>query len=1379
MTPIPSFSDFFQALWSHSSFPWQRLLADRLMDGLWPRVLDLPTAAGKTACLDIAIHALAAQADKPVWERTAPRRIWFVVDRRIVVDEAHERARQIAEKLQQATEGPLKVIADRLRVVSGTERPLATARLRGGVLRDDGWARLPSQPAVITSTVDQLGSQLLFRGYGHSARTAPIFAGLAAHDSLILLDEAHLSVPFLQTLHAVDRFRGERWAEQPIRTPFTFAMLSATPPADVSLVDVFPGPQRDAALDHPVLRQRMQAAKPAELVEVKAKKTSETEPLVAEASTRARHFVDAGKQRTAVVVNRVATAQAISRLLRDGLGDQADIVLFTGRLRPLERDLLVQRWQPKLRANRPEEPEKPLILVATQCIEVGADFSFDALVTEAASLDALRQRFGRLNRLGSSEAAPAAVLIRVDEAREAHEDIVYGSAMTACWQLLNDLAATKCEGDTDRKTLDFGIAALDQALTGIDDLTPYLAPAPDAPLLFPAHLDLLCQTSPMPNVQPDVELYLHGVGRGEPEVHLVWRTDLNPADTRIWQDTVALCPPNSLETLSVPLSRLRRWLAEDAFHEDAPDLADLEGAACGEQTDPAGSRKRMRPVLAWRGRERSKVIDGPAGLHPDDLIVLPADYGMEGLGQSSPEQVLGKQALDIWEPSHGGSGKLPALRLNGAVLKPWLNCPPLAELVELAGAPDWDENTLQLAIDAVLDYVPVTDNDPPAPPDWLGKLLVETRAGKKEQHPAGGLILFASMDRKWNTVEQDLFADDDDLLSAIGREVPLSVHSALVERAVEQLAGRCLPVEFHQPLTTAAYWHDAGKLDERFQVWLRQGDELALYSGEPLAKSKDIANSPARRRQLREASGLPENFRHEMLSLQLAERLMLPSGNEILDDLALYCIASHHGHGRPFAPFSPDDDPPPVTGMHDGVAIDIAGAGRAEWPLPHALDSGIPERFWRLTRRYGWWGLAYLEAILRLGDWYGSRFTDEAVVPRPQQEATRFPNKSAEKNNQRVLLAGIDGANPLGFLAALGTVVVLHQSGYMDVRLAWQRGTSWRPELSGLPVADPREFVALIASNLRGASILEEPEGKRKQAEKRLAQAKKCIKDKKDEIKQRGLRGRERQQAMNGEVAPLERERDLLNQAFLKALCDAVPKPELALGENIDCDANVFRELAHPFLREADWHERETVDMLAAFTSDACLHDSQSKRRKGKLAPTPFSFISGGGHQDFLGTVRQLLALVTPENLTATLFNPWVYADDGLSMRWDPMEDRRYALMDRDPTASGNKPRTVWMANLLAYRALVLFTTAPRHYGLAATAWSKHDGADAFSWPLWEHPSGPDTIRSFFLLPEMHIQRPDQASLKARGIQAVFRSRRIKVGEGANFKINFAPARQI
>lgn len=50
-----------------------------------PATIHLPAPAGKTACLDIAIWALAAQADRPRGQRCAARRIWFVVDRRIQV----------------------------------------------------------------------------------------------------------------------------------------------------------------------------------------------------------------------------------------------------------------------------------------------------------------------------------------------------------------------------------------------------------------------------------------------------------------------------------------------------------------------------------------------------------------------------------------------------------------------------------------------------------------------------------------------------------------------------------------------------------------------------------------------------------------------------------------------------------------------------------------------------------------------------------------------------------------------------------------------------------------------------------------------------------------------------------------------------------------------------------------------------------------------------------------------------------------------------------------------------------------------------------------------------------------------------------------------
>src|SRR3989442_13526049 len=84
LPPLPRFAEFFQALWKYDPFPWQAMLAERIVTGAWPQALDLPTAAGKTACIDAGIYALASQAERPPHERAAPLRILFVVDRRIV-----------------------------------------------------------------------------------------------------------------------------------------------------------------------------------------------------------------------------------------------------------------------------------------------------------------------------------------------------------------------------------------------------------------------------------------------------------------------------------------------------------------------------------------------------------------------------------------------------------------------------------------------------------------------------------------------------------------------------------------------------------------------------------------------------------------------------------------------------------------------------------------------------------------------------------------------------------------------------------------------------------------------------------------------------------------------------------------------------------------------------------------------------------------------------------------------------------------------------------------------------------------------------------------------------------------------------------------------
>ncbi|MCL6650310.1 MAG: CRISPR-associated endonuclease Cas3'', partial [Chloroflexi bacterium] len=568
--------------------------------------------------------------------------------------------------------------------------------------------------------------------------------------------------------------------------------------------------------------------------------------------------------------------------------------------------------------------------------------------------------------------APAAILTRKGDLDAKEPDPIYGEALATTWQWLQKQASPDERG---RPVVDMGVDALEDRLRGVEELPSYMAPSPNAPMLLPAHLDLLCQTAPAAHPEPELALYLHG-RPGRSDVSVVWRCDLQVGGTDRWLETVALCPPVSGEMLQAPLRLVRAWLAQQPA---ADDLVDVEGLG-GESQESEGSRRPIRPCLVWRGRDRSRVVTDADGISPGDVVVIPASYGFGPLGQATGAKALGDEKLDLWEAARAAAGQPAAVRLNQTVLAPWLDCcPPLKELVGLAASPAPERDALSDAIAAVLEYRPQDEESLAPPPEWWLKLLEGARGGRIDAHPAGGLVLSARA-LGHRGAEPDLFADDDDLASSSDQEVPLEEHSRLVRDTAQRIAARCLPPSLHKSFALAALWHDAGKLDPRFQVLLRQGDEVAAaFAQEPIAKSPAVPSSPARRRAIREASGLPEGFRHEMLSMELLARRFREKrssdemfADEVFADVVLHLVASHHGHGRPFAPVVEDRDPPGVSGTLADTDVSLGPEDRESQPPAHRLDSGIAERFWRLNRRYGWWGLAYLEALLRLADWYAS-----------------------------------------------------------------------------------------------------------------------------------------------------------------------------------------------------------------------------------------------------------------------------------------------------------------------------------------------------------------------------------------------------------------------
>ncbi|MGH8573928.1 MAG: hypothetical protein ACREX8_15340, partial [Gammaproteobacteria bacterium] len=123
-----------------------------------------------------------------------------------------------------------------------------------------------------------------------------------------------------------------------------------------------------------------------------------------------------------------------------------------------------------------------------------------------------------------------------------------------------------------------------------------------------------------------------------------------------------------------------------------------------------------------------------------------------------------------------------------------------------------------------------------------------------------------------------------------------------------------------------------------------------------------------------EAFGYPRGSRHEFVSVKLFDQAASESGEKV--DLARFLIGTHHGHGRPFPPVLNDPTPVDVGLKHDGKHVTTTSDHRL-----YCLDSGWVDLFWRMVRRYGWWGVAYLEALLITADRTVSAREQRVTVP--------------------------------------------------------------------------------------------------------------------------------------------------------------------------------------------------------------------------------------------------------------------------------------------------------------------------------------------------------------------------------------------------------------
>ena len=912
LPPMPTFAEFYRAINGRDPFPWQRRLAEQVASPReWPAGIGVPTGLGKTACLDIALWWLASQADRAPETRTAPTRIWWVVNRRLLVDSTTEHAEAIAKalgdpdslELDKPTTAVLASVGHRLRSLSADPlaAPLEVIRLRGGIA-----ARRPtdpSRPAILLCTLPMYGSRLLFRGYGSTLRA--VDAAMAGTDSLVLLDEAHL-VPHLKALLPA-------LAEC---TPDALTVLgeARSRPRLVALTATGDdADERPFGLDsedeaRPIVRQRLDAAKPLE--------------LRIETGDSARHLADAALNLIGDTVSRAACVvfantpktarETFGRLRKTFAKVGADVLLLTGLTREREAERIRARILDRehgMAATRDTGlgRQRHLIVVATQTLEVGADVDAEYLVTEACGVRALTQRLGRLNRLGRHTHARA-VYLHVPPPKSRRGGGTGGTSSDN-WPVYGQEPASVTErlqaarGGDGTDTVDLSPRRVAEVLGPPRDLPGR------APEVMPGILWEWTKTTTPPDGETPVEPYFSGITDQQYSVSLIWRVHVPKAGERLWPRA------SDREAVEVPIADARDVLRDEDLRRLSSDGVTVEAVA-------------------------------DEGLRPGDQIVLPTDRGLLddfGWNPEASDSVVDASLVGRGLPLDATALK----RLCGVSLGGLINTALgiTAEDDKEIGRAERDGAVTEIISRVTAASAPGWD-----PEEWTGftgtlapRLLTPRKEGPRLQV-------------KRPAPEPPPSGEFDE--TSLAPAVELKPHGEAVAARAKMIADRIgLPSDLTDVLERAGLLHDIGKADGRFQRWLDPEEQQGVL----------VAKSDAPRHcweAMRIAAGWPRGGRHEALSARLVQAWLQQNttwGTPEQRKLLLHLVVTHHGKGRPLVLPVPDG----TAAVVSAPVIDVTVEAPADLAL---VDWSQPARFRELSDKFGPWALALLEAVLIRSD---------------------------------------------------------------------------------------------------------------------------------------------------------------------------------------------------------------------------------------------------------------------------------------------------------------------------------------------------------------------------------------------------------------------------
>ncbi|MGH3908340.1 MAG: type I-G CRISPR-associated helicase/endonuclease Cas3g, partial [Pseudonocardiaceae bacterium] len=864
--------------------------------------------AGKTAVIDVHVFAVALMAAEATSVRV-PRRLALVVDRRTLVDDQYEHARWLADRLKSAEDdGALARVARALRrlYIGGTKPESEIDPLVTGSLRGG----LPPSRAwrddPVACTVINATPDM----WGSRVL-------LRGYGSSRYARPREAGLLARDSVVVVDE---AHLARQLLRTARRVTELQgyaeeelAVPALQVVETTATPSTAggttvgveaADLAAD-PELARRLCTAKPARLLPLP------TWPLPDKGAARkagVRELAESARRLRAEFGGTVGCLVNTVGVAVDVAKELEDadltVVLLCGRLRPHDVEVLRKNWPGLLTLAGNPDAD---VLVATQTLEVGVDLDLRAMVTELAPGTALAQRAGRVNRLGLRPAA-VEVVVPADSA-------ALTSAMTGPYEA-EDLTEAlvwlrEREGD------ELGLAPW--ALRDAVPPTPSVHRVPGATV--PAEdtwqflrLELwdtwqLARTSDELAAEPDLELWLSDDLEPDRDVGLVVRSGLD-VDATAAVEMLRVLPPRRHEVFPTPIGTAREMLKELQISEIS------------------------RVVLRVRAGEVG-VLEDSDELRPGDQLVIDSTCPVfragvvDKMGTTPGIDVLEK----VIAPRPGDLVLVLDGRCQGAVVAAAeaLTMPAqraardgLADIVEGLAHGSAEQRQTWLQDVATLLRGRIADVDvvlQPIRPDGQQRVLIadQHRAGRDEE-----------VRQTWTPGKR-------------GHDVvTLDQHQrAVAERAAAVGERLGLGATLVEVLRLAGLHHDDGKEDCRFQAALR-----AELDSAALAKSRGL--SPAQWRTAYAGSGLPRGWRHEQLSAALCWGVLKGAAER---DLVTRLVGTSHGRGRAGYP-------------HTGMEL-CAEPGAAVELFDDGLWDDIVER---TDHRFGVWGTAYLEALLRAAD---------------------------------------------------------------------------------------------------------------------------------------------------------------------------------------------------------------------------------------------------------------------------------------------------------------------------------------------------------------------------------------------------------------------------